>query len=240
MECTIWWADPRTAASGLRGLLAPDEVARRDRLRLPEDRDRYAAAHGLLRVALGTYLGVPPAGLVFAAHCRRCGTDGHGKPHLARAEGVAEGIAGGPEFSLSHSGDRVVVAVTPGPAVGVDVELVQPLRDLDSLTGTVLAPSERAALDGMAHEQRTHAFFVTWTRKEALLKATGDGLGLGADQVVFGAAYGPPRLDRWPAGAPHPGPVRLLDLDAGPGHTASLAVLTDAPLTVTLATEVPT
>lgn len=236
MECRIWWADPRTAAPRLRGLLSPAEVARHDRLRLPEDRDRYAAAHGLLRVALGAYLGTRPEALSFAARCRRCGSDGHGKPYLASP--ALDG-ADAPGFSLSHSGERVVVAVTPGPAVGVDVELVQPLRDLDSLTGTVLAPSERAALDGMAYEQRTRAFFVTWTRKEALLKATGDGLGLGADQVVFGPAYGPPRLDRWPAGAPHPGPVRLLDLDAGPGHTASLAVLTGAPVTVTLATEIP-
>ncbi|MQA97907.1 MAG: 4'-phosphopantetheinyl transferase superfamily protein [Streptosporangiales bacterium] len=133
-----------------------------------------------------------------------------------------------------------MVAVTSGAAVGVDVERVQTLSDLDMLTGTVLAPSERAALDGLADGERTWAFFVTWTRKEALLKATGDGLGLGPGGVVFGPPSGPPRLDRWPSDAPDPGPLRLLDLDAGPGHTASLAVLTESPVTPVLVTPVPT
>ena len=199
----VWWAAPvdPAAAPALVALLDHHERERMARFRLPADAARYLAAHALARIVLGRARDLPPAALVLDRTCR-CGAQ-HGKPTLD----------GGPEFSLTHAGDLVGVAVSGGGAVGLDVEQVRPMADLAAMAEHVGAPAE------------PEAFFRAWTRKEALLKATGEGLAgpmtaitLGERGVVAWTGPGAPR-----------GPVWLHDLRPARGHPAAVAGLGDAP-----------
>ncbi|MET9953384.1 4'-phosphopantetheinyl transferase superfamily protein [Streptomyces sp. NPDC006339] len=181
------------------------------------DRALYLTAHALLRLVLGEALGRDPAGLVFAA-------GPHGKPYLEGA---------GVEFSLSHSGERVAVALTSGTPVGVDVERV---TDLVELPLPVLSAEERAVFDRVPGPERAAAFTAYWVRKEAVLKATGEGLRVDPARLTVSAPDRPAELLGWrgregPRGRddvqPHL-PVRLYDLDAGEGYRGAVALLGEA------------
>ncbi len=196
--CHVWWAGPVAPeeAPALVDLLDGHERERLTRFRRPVDTARYLAAHALTRIVLGTWLGRPPSSLVIDRTCR-CGRQ-HGKPALAE---------GGPHFSLSHAGDVVGVAVLDVGPVGLDVEVVRPMSDLDATARHVGAPSEPAA------------FFRAWTRKEALLKATGDGLASPMAAIVLdddGVAS-------WTGDSAPEGPVWLRDLRAPDGSPAAVA-----------------
>ena len=210
MNCEVWWARPASARPQLLGLLSGDERARHARLRQPDDRDRYLAGHALLRILLGRRLGVAPAAVALAG--------GDGKPRLAEPEPAHE-------FSLSHSGERVVVAVAAGLPVGVDVELVRTDRDLAGLTERVLSPPERSALAGLTGAARDEAFYRYWVRKEAAVKATGHGLRMPLGEITVSEPSEPARLVNWPVDETAPTAIRLLDLDPGKGHVGCLATL---------------
>jgi 4'-phosphopantetheinyl transferase len=204
--CEIWWARPVApdTAPHLVALLDEAERTRLPRFRLPADRARYLAAHALTRVVLAAAVGADPAGLRFDRTCR-CGEQ-HGKPVLP----------GGPGFSLTHAGDLVGVAVHDGP-VGLDVERPRPLSDLAAMAAHVRSPAETVADEA--------AFFTAWTRKEALLKATGEGLSA----PMSGITLGPNGVLGWTgAGAPG-GPVWLRDLQPAAGYVAAVAGLGPDP-----------
>ena len=186
------------------GLLDDHERDRLARFRRPADRARYLAAHALARLVLAQFVGRGPATLVFDRICR-CGAE-HGKPVLAN----------GPGFSLSHAGDLVGVAVRPDGPVGLDVEQVRAVADLDALAGHVRSPVERAR-DGLDPT----AFFRTWTRKEALVKATGDGLASPMTAITL-AADGT-AVELWTGPGAPTGPMWLRDLVPAPDHPAALA-----------------
>ncbi|MBC3191249.1 4'-phosphopantetheinyl transferase superfamily protein [Pseudonocardia sp. C8] len=188
MTVTVWWAAPvdPEARSDLVPLLDDHERARMGALRRTEDRARYLAAHALARLVLATHLDTDPAALDLDRTCR-CGAP-HGKPRLA-------GRADDPGFSLTHSGALVGVAVGAGP-VGIDVERHRTLSDLDGLARHALSPAERAAGPVGAG-----GFLVTWARKEALLKATGEGLASPMDAITLTAPGGPARILDWPGAA---------------------------------------
>jgi phosphopantetheinyl transferase len=163
--CHVWWA-PRSAASErLAGVLGAEERARRLRYARSEDRDRYLVAHALARIVLGYLTATHPADLTFDALCVRCG-GAHGKPRLH---------GGDLEFSISHSGERIALAVARGVPVGVNVERLVSGRDVDGLLASVLSDGESLGPDGA---DRAAALTAYWTRKEAVLKATGDGLSV--------------------------------------------------------------
>jgi 4'-phosphopantetheinyl transferase len=149
-------------------------------------------------------VGYGPETVVFDRTCR-CGAQ-HGKPVLPD----------GPGFSLSHAGDLVGVAVRPDGAVGLDVEQVRAVADLDALAGHVRSPVERTR-DGLCPP----AFFRTWTRKEALLKATGEGLASPMTAITL-AADGPV-VERWTGPGAPSGPMWLHDLAPSPDHPAAIA-----------------
>jgi 4'-phosphopantetheinyl transferase len=199
--CTVWWAAPvdPVGAPALVDLLDDHERERLTRLRREVDAARYLAAHALARIALAEIVDVAPAALVFDRTCR-CGEQ-HGKPRLA--------ASGGPAFSLTHAGDLVGVAVHDAP-VGLDVERARPLTDL-----TAMAAHACSADETVPDEP---AFFRLWTRKEALLKASGDGLSA----PMSGITIDRHAAVRWPAG---PGPVWLRDLSPAPDHPAAVAGL---------------
>lgn len=192
----MWWAAPRSPADAphLVDLLDADERARLGRFRRVADAARYLAAHALARLALAGPLGVDPGSLTFDRTCR-CGQP-HGKPRLTGP---------GPGFSLTHAGHLVGVAVHAGP-VGLDVEQVRPLSDLAAMAAHACAPGETVADTG--------AFFRLWTRKEALLKSTGEGLSTPMSDITLT----PAGAVRWAGRA-----VWLHDLSPAPGHPAALA-----------------
>ena len=204
--CTVWGAAPVApeAAPALVALLDEPERERLARFRRPADRARYLAAHALARLVLATSAGVAPGALVFDRTCR-CGAQ-HGKPVLPD----------GPGFSFSHAGDLVGVAVRPDGAVGLDVEQVRAVADLDALAEHVCSPAEsaRGAVDPAA-------FFRLWTRKEALVKATGEGLASPMTAITL-AADGA-AVARWTGPGAPAGPMWLHDLTPAPDHPAAVA-----------------
>ena len=137
------------------------ERERATRFRRPGDGERYLAAHGALRLILAEQLACDPLALRFS-------TENGGKPTL---EGERL------QFNLSHSGALALIAVAQGRQVGVDVECLRPINDLAAVTERICTPGERAALDAVAPPNRDGAFLELWTRKEALAKMTGEGVG---------------------------------------------------------------
>ncbi|WP_170297165.1 4'-phosphopantetheinyl transferase family protein [Georgenia thermotolerans] len=223
--CHVWWADASTAPA-LGGLLDRGEQARAARLDSP-DRRRFVTAHALARIVLASPTGLHPAAVRLVARCPRCG-GAHGKPALPDHPRLA--------FSISSSGRRVVVALAQAAGVGVDVERLASARVLaaavdDGATAAVLAPAELAAYQALPERSRHGALLRWWTRKEAILKATGDGLAVDPAAVELSAPGAPPALTGWSGPGPAPR-VRLVDLDAGPGYAAALAVLGSADVSV--------
>ncbi|MCQ0005314.1 4'-phosphopantetheinyl transferase family protein [Actinomadura madurae] len=163
--------------------------------------------------------GLAPESIRFTTGCPHCGGT-HGKPRLPGSD---------LDFSLSHSGDRVVLVLAEGAEVGVDVERESD-RDIDRLAEMVLTAAERDALTAMADRRR--GFHTYWSRKEALLKATGHGLAAPMTSIHVSAPDEPAAVVAWD-GEAAVSPVRLTDLTPGPGYAAAAAVLTDRPLKVT-------
>ncbi|ASU86281.1 4-phosphopantetheinyl transferase [Nocardiopsis gilva YIM 90087] len=231
MTCEVWWADPAQAHAGLLDLLDDQERARHARFRLAADRDRFVVAHALARLVCAQRAGCAPEDVRFTLHCRNCElrreprTDPHGKP---RPAGPALGL----EISISHSGDRVVLAVADGIELGVDVEAVAEGRDIDGLASYTLTGDELAVWRALPAAQRTPGFFRYWARKEALLKATGDGLSGGLGTVGVTGPDDAARLVAWDA-PDAPTDVWLTDLDAGTDYRAALAALAPGPIGVT-------
>ena len=213
--CQVWWAGPEHARPEHLGLLNSAEVGRHERLQRPADRSRFLAAGVLLRAVVGGHLGCHPAEVPVTRVCRTC-EQPHGKPAVPGS---------GLEVSISHAGDRVVVAVTRVAPVGVDVEQVTRRVDVDSMSRQVLAPAERAALAELPADGRLRGFFTYWTRKEALLKATGEGLATPMTSVQVSGADEPAALRAYASRPELVGHGTLLDLTAADGYAAALAVL---------------
>lgn len=156
--------DPAHAA-----LLAPDEVRRADRYLSATVRRRFITGRALLRIILSDYLETPPGALVFDYGPR-------GKPALGgRWAGAAL------RFNLAHSADCLVLGITWGRALGVDVEHTRAVLDRDQIAAQFFSPAEVAAYHATPDALKPDAFFTAWTRKEAYLKARGDGLALALD-----------------------------------------------------------
>lgn len=148
------------------GLLDAAERARAARFATPLLRRRFVVAHALLRQVLGRALGRHPAELRFEPGF-------HGKPRLA---GAGEGL----HFNLSHSGRLALLALGPFE-LGADLEELRPLSDRAELEERVFTAAERAAI--ARSPDPTRAFFEAWTRKEALIKATGQGLSAPLQEI---------------------------------------------------------
>ncbi|WP_147339520.1 4'-phosphopantetheinyl transferase family protein [Actinomadura spongiicola] len=218
LECAVHWARP-TDTPDMRALLTDEERDRYDRFLRPADKARFVTGRFLARTALAEATGLDAATIRFTTDCPHCGGT-HGKPRV---------LGSGVDFSLSHSGDRVVVVLAEGVEVGVDVEQEND-RDVDRLAEAVLAVPERAALAAM--DDRRRGFHRYWTRKEALLKATGHGLAAPMTAIHVSAPGEPAEVVAWD-GEAAVSPVRLADLDPGPGYAAAVAALTDRPLKIT-------
>jgi 4'-phosphopantetheinyl transferase len=147
----------------LESILAKDEMDRANRLHFRKDRERFVAGRGLLRMILSSYVGLPPGEIIFTYGSR-------GKPGVARQEGRRS-----IEFNLAHSGGTAIYAITRDRAVGVDIEAFQPDFPTEDVARNFLSLAERAALRSLPKDMQSVAFFKCWTRKEAFIKALGDG-----------------------------------------------------------------
>ncbi|MGQ0585167.1 MAG: 4'-phosphopantetheinyl transferase family protein [Reyranella sp.] len=168
-------------------LLSDDEKARGLRFVTAALRHRFVAGRARLRSLLGAHLGLDPHALVFAENA-------FGKPRLADRPSV--------HFSLSHSGDQAVLAVSEQREIGIDIERVRPLDHLD-LARRYFHPNEVAAIGGVkASDEQLLAFFRIWTLKEATAKAIGKGLSIPLDSFEVSIATSPPTMVVAPEGAP--------------------------------------
>lgn len=193
-----------------RGTLTDDERARADRFVFERDRVRFTAGRAQLREHLGAWLGIAPPEVPIAV-------EGNGKPFVRGREDLL--------FNLSHSEGQGLLALarrTHGPRerLGVDLEAKRPLRDLSGLARHVFSSRERAQLDATPAEGRPEVFYEVWTKKEAVIKALGDGVayGLGRFSVPL---LGEPLVFEDPDEDPDEWMVEALS--AGPGFAAALA-----------------
>ncbi|MBM3984222.1 MAG: 4'-phosphopantetheinyl transferase superfamily protein [Planctomycetes bacterium] len=200
----------------LAALLAPDELARAARMAGEALRRRFLVAHGVLRVLVAQHAGLEPGALRFDTS-----GEAGGKPRLAGPP-----PARATDFNLSHSGELALLAVASGVEVGVDVEQVQPLHDLGPLVRRVMSPAEAQALLDLPAGRRVEEWYRAWTRKEAVLKATGRGLELDPREVQllppdFTPASSSPRFARATRGAT----FSVALLQPAPGYVAAVAAL---------------
>ncbi|WP_438445409.1 4'-phosphopantetheinyl transferase family protein [Gorillibacterium sp. sgz5001074] len=205
-NCQVWWARLGNLRPWHWILLNGVEKARAEAYRFQEDRTRFILGCAVSRLVLSAQLGISPELVPLDRTCSRCGRP-HGRPQLPDGTG--------PRLSVTHSGDRVGVAFSATADVGLDVEWCRASLDVRPMAAGIVSEEEAAELEGLSPEGCRHIFYRIWTRKEALLKATGQGLSVPMDQVD---------LAEWAGG--------LYDLDAGPGYQAALAILDPAVFTV--------
>jgi 4'-phosphopantetheinyl transferase len=170
----LWRTSTRISpisACDLQALLSRDERAKAIRFRRDGDRERYVVSHAMLRLVLSHYVGAPPAELEFAI-------EAHGKPRLGPIP------VSNLSFNLAHSGDLALLAISRGPAVGVDLEAIRDDVDVPALARSVLSKAELRVLRAAPLERQRSLFFRSWVRKEAVLKGCGVGLALEPDRVI--------------------------------------------------------
>ncbi|MBI4788811.1 MAG: 4'-phosphopantetheinyl transferase superfamily protein [Chloroflexi bacterium] len=200
----LWWGwlDASEPAGDILAteVLSLDERERAARFHFARDQQRFILARGMLRHVLARYV------------CRRAQDItfqylSHGKPRLADSGDI--------EFNLAHSHDLVLCAVSRAQ-VGVDVERLQPVAEIEQLARMTFSPAEQAALFALEPDQRLLGFFNGWTRKEAYVKARGDGLAM--------------RLDAFDVSLKPGEPAALLDNRLDPNEVArwSLAAISPA------------
>jgi 4'-phosphopantetheinyl transferase len=162
------WAVPLAADAAawdaLWHILATDERARADAFYFDDPRRRFVVARGALRLLLGRYLDVRPENIAITI-------ENGGKPRLA-----SEHAATDLRFNLSHSGELALIAVALGGEVGVDVEQLREVSDLERIAQRYFHPTEVEDMLNTASNQKIAAFLRCWTAKEAVLKAHGTGI----------------------------------------------------------------
>jgi 4'-phosphopantetheinyl transferase len=219
-EAHIWHAPLRPSSldvSRLQPLLSEDESKRAGRFRFEKNRNEFILGRGWLRILSASYLGVSPAELGFAY-------SSHGKPYLS-APASAQALA----FNVSHTEGMVLFAFTWSRKVGIDVENVRGDFNAPEIAERFFSVAEREALRRVPAEQQYEAFFRCWTRKEAYVKAQGEGLShplhefdvsLAPDETsaLLATRPDPAEADRW----------LLRDLPVTSGYAAAFAVEVDS------------
>ena len=212
-EVHVWrvWLDqePSTVQAFLE-ILSPDERVRARKYYFHRDFEHFVVARGVLRDIISRYVNVSSHKIQFLY-------DQYGKPRLSSC--------GTPLcFNLSHSGGVALYAISQVQAVGVDIEYARENFSIDEIAGRFFSAYEVETLRALPSALRTVAFFNCWTRKEAYIKARGEGLSHPLDRFSVSIIQGEPvrllmaddpeETSRW----------TLMELSAGAGHIASLAV----------------
>ena len=174
-QVLVWTAEldsvTETRLGQLARLLSRDENQRAFRFRFERDRKRFIVCRGILREILGTYLGRSPETIDF-------NYGPQGKPYLKDSDGQT---AGSLFFNVSHSCGCAIYALSLGE-VGVDLEFVRPIPEMQALVDQYFSVAERSAFGSVPPDLKLKAFYSCWTRKEAYVKASGGGLLIPLDQ----------------------------------------------------------
>ena len=196
-------------------LLDVEESERSRRFVRSADRHRFILAHAVLRLFLARCLGVAPAEVVYES-------GPHGKPRLGR--GLAP-----LQFNLSHSGEIALVAAARDSSLGVDVEHVRDVADMLEIADQHFSVAERAELRSLPPDGQRAAFFRCWTRKEAVIKVHGDGLGYPLDSFDVDLAPGSESaLRRYSGRSGDEVELSVRDLTSPIGYAAAGAVAAPA------------
>jgi 4'-phosphopantetheinyl transferase len=162
----VWLTAPESVLTQYWNDLSAEEQNRAGRFRFEDLRCSYILSRGALRVLLGYYTGRQRKDLVLSYGPK-------GKPFLPAHPRL--------QFNTSHSANLALYAFTPGIELGVDIEQIRPLDGLESVASRFFSAREISDLLSLPPESRVPAFFRCWTRKEAYIKAIGDGLSINLD-----------------------------------------------------------
>ena len=208
-ELHLWKAQLSQVIGVNEGILAADELYRMRRFRFDKDRNMFLFARTLLRQLLGAYLRLNPAQVEFQY-------TKFGKPYLTSTDQHHQ-----LEFNLSHSGEIVLIAVTNDAPIGVDVEKIRDLPDLDLIAARFFSYGEQLDLSKLSGPEKVMAFYHCWTRKESVIKACGEGLSLPLDSFQVSLLPGEQVQLKH---SPDLRPWFLHNIITQPGYAAAVAV----------------
>jgi len=169
-EVHVWRADlevDENLQNSFLKLLSPDEKIRAGKFRFAKDRRNFIVARGILRSLIGKYLEINPAEIPFRY-------SEFGKPGIANHNLL--------EFNISHSQNIALFAFTKKFNIGVDVEFVNPNIEVKDIATKFFSANEIMNLLALSEQEQILAFFNCWTRKEAFIKAVGEGLSFPLDK----------------------------------------------------------
>lgn len=215
-EVHVWAVSLGVTASALEALaasLSSDEMGRAGKFKFEKHRNRFIAGRGVLREILGEYLQAKAVTLRFDCSA-------NGKPALA-----AEFASAGVHFNLAHSEDMALVAVTRVGPIGVDIECIRPVNEMDELVARFFSARETVLFQRLRPDEKAAAFFNLWTRKEALLKATGEGITRSLSLVEVSFLPGEPaRLLAIAGDASRAAEWAVCELSPAPGFIGTFAI----------------
>lgn len=211
-EVHVWQAvlDSKDIAQrDLKDLLSEDEISRANRFHFEKDRNQFVVSRGILRTLLGNYLGRLPNELSFLY-------SPYGKPFIENKEGL--------RFNLAHSQEVAVFGFSMEREIGIDVEQIRQISDMEVLAARFFCQEETSKLMSLLPSERCSAFFRCWTRKESYIKGLGKGLGIDLDQfeVSFGPGE-PAALLRSLQGFADASLWRIREIPVEPGYVGAVA-----------------
>lgn len=208
----IWtWSTqaPDAVVAELGRVLTSDEAERAARFRFERVRNAFVVARGVMRCLLGRYMNTAPAEVRFVYGEK-------GKPALESNAGI--------EINLTHSHGVAAFALTTGCQLGLDIEHIRPLADMQNVAARFFCAEEAAEILALAAGERESAFFRCWTRKEAYIKAVGDGLSMPLNDFrVTTQPDAPARFVHLGHDTDAASEWTLHDLSLEPGYAAALA-----------------
>jgi 4'-phosphopantetheinyl transferase len=207
----VWRSSLDIPASELRrywSFLSTEEKARAERFVFPRDKDYFIAARGTLRELLERYLDRAPKEIELQ-------TNKWGKPALMETGG-SEGIY----FNLSHSHGMAAYVFSQEGEAGIDIEKIRPELDSEEIAKRYFSENEIRELQSLPAELRPEGFFLCWTRKEAYIKACGEGLGIPLRSFEVSLTPGEPAVLR----SDDKAKWNLLSLLPFPGFVAACVV----------------
>jgi 4'-phosphopantetheinyl transferase len=195
-------SDEETRSPAFESELSDEERERGGRFHSRSDAEKFITAHGALRMILGAYAGMRPRELMFSRSA-------FGKPSLVHGEGARAR----PGFNMADSGDVALVAVSCGREVGVDIEQMKDRADLSEAAVRCFCDVEMKMYLAAPTERREEVFYTFWSRKEAYIKARGEGLSLVLRDIDVSVAHA--LIDRrW----------TLEDLSVDPGYRGAVVL----------------
>jgi 4'-phosphopantetheinyl transferase len=216
-EVHIWQAPLQELACDLpkmAALLCREEEDRAARFHFRRDYEQFVLSRGILRLLLAKYVGGRPEEIAFRY-------SPNGKPALDGPSRQGAKL----QFNLSHTAGMAVYAFVHYRKVGIDVEQVRDLSGLDGIAAQIFTPAELIAYHSTDSHNRQRCFFSGWTRKEAFIKACGEGWSRSPQTFAVSLAINEPaRLLRIEEEAGVAGYWKLFDVTTEPSYAAALAV----------------